>query len=221
MPVPVPTTPDKPEAATSDQTGTKKLIFKDVPESYWAYPFITKLAEKQLIAGTSLNKFEPDKLITRAEMATLIGQAFALPSNQATKNFQDVSSDNALVADINKALGMGFMKGYSQNEFRPLENIPRYQVLVTLASGLNLPQADDSDLVLQQFGDNDNLPQWAKQQVAAATQAGVVVNRPNFSSSQLQPNEPATRAEVAASIYQALVRSGKLEPIDSQYIVKP
>jgi hypothetical protein len=213
--------PEKATPTTPAPTPTKELVFKDVPENYWAYPFINKLAERQLITGTSADKFEPDKLINRAEMATLIGQAFNLPSTQEVKSFKDVDFSKNLAADINKALGMGFMKGYSPDEFRPLENIPRYQVLVALATGLNLPQVDNSDRVLSKFGDSGNLPQWAKGQVSAATNAGLIVNRPTFPSSELQPNESATRAEVAASIYQALVQSGKLDPINSQYIVKP
>jgi hypothetical protein len=219
--IPVPVNPNQPEATTPESTAKQTPVFQDVPESYWAYPFVVKLQEKQLITGTSADKFEPDKLITRAEMATLISQAFALPNTQSKKNFKDVSANNALTADINKALEMGFMKGYSNNEFRPLENIPRYQVLVALATGLNLPQTGDSDAILQKFGDSSDLPQWAKSQIAAATQANLVVNRPNLSKDNLNPNESATRGEVAVSIYQALVESGKLDPIDSQYIVKP
>jgi hypothetical protein len=230
-PPPTKTTPTTPEATTPppaettptnpEPTATKELVFKDVPENYWAYPFIDKLAERQLIAGTSADGFEPDKPINRAEMATLIGQAFNLPSTQEAKSFKDVDFSKKLAADINKALGMGFMKGYSKDEFRPLENIPRYQVLVALATGLNLPQVNDPDKVLGKFGDSGNIPEWAKGQVAAAANAGIIVNRPTFPGSELQPNESATRSEVAASIYQALVQSGKLDPINSQYIVKP
>jgi hypothetical protein len=230
-PPPEETTPTTPEATTPppaettpttpEPPATKELVFKDVPENYWAYPFIDKLAERQLITGTSADGFEPDKLINRAEMATLIGQAFNLPSTQEAKSFKDVDFSKKLAADINKALGMGFMKGYSKDEFRPLENIPRYQVLVALATGLNLPQVDDPDKVLGKFGDSGNIPKWAKGQVAAAAKAGIIVNRPTFPGSELQPNESATRSEVAASIYQALVQSGKLDPINSQYIVKP
>jgi hypothetical protein len=42
------------------------------------------------------------------------------------------------------------------------------------------------------------------------------VNYPD--SRVLNPNQNATRAEVAAIIHQALVRSGRLQPIQSPYI---
>ena len=154
-------------------------------------------------------------------MATLISQAFDQPASQPAKNFTDVPNQNAIAADINKAVETGFMHGYSDKEFRPLENIPRYQVLVTLATGLGLKPSQDASSILGKFNDPDGVPDWAEEQVAAAAEAGLAVNRPGFSSNFLQPNEPATRAEVAAMIHQALVQLKQLKSIDSQYIVKP
>ncbi|MGD1918920.1 MAG: S-layer homology domain-containing protein [Pleurocapsa sp.] len=155
-------------------------------------------------------------------MATLISQAFDnTPKNEAIKKFEDVSNQNAIAADIDQAVRMGFMQGYSDDEFRPFDNIPRYQVLVTLATGLGLTPSQDASQILQKFGDGANMPDWAKQQVAAAVESGLVVNRPNVASDSLSPNESATRAEVSAMIHHALVKTGKLEPLESEYILKP
>ena len=111
------------------------------------------------------------------------------------------------------------MKGYSDDEFRPAENIPRYQVLVTLATGLGLEPSGDPVTILQNFSDRDQIPKWAISQVAAATEAGLTVNRPGFDLQALKPQEPATRAEVAAMIYQTLQQMDKVPTIDSEYIV--
>ena len=49
----------------------------DVTPSYWAYPFVKQMSDKALVPDlTEDQNFEPDKLITRAGMATLISQAF-------------------------------------------------------------------------------------------------------------------------------------------------
>ena len=193
--------------------------FSDVPEEYWAYPFISKLEAEKLIPDA--DSFEPDAPITRAGMASLISQAFKdVPSTQTTKNFNDVSSDNNLVADINKAVAIGFLKGYSDENFSPEQNIPRYQVLVALATGLNLEPSNNSTTILQNFSDRKELPEWSLDKVAAATEAGLAINRPSFDSNSLNPNEPATRAEVAAMIYQTLAKSGKVPSVESEYIVQ-
>jgi hypothetical protein len=44
----------------------------------------------------------------------------------------------------------------------------------------------------------------------------LVVNYPQ--QSQLNPNQTATRADIAAFIYQALVNAGKFEAINSPYV---
>jgi hypothetical protein len=45
----------------------------------------------------------------------------------------------------------------------------------------------------------------------------VVVNYPDVD--QLRPDQPATRAEVAALLYQALRTTGQVPPLESPYIV--
>jgi hypothetical protein len=196
---------------------------QDVAPDYWAYSFIKQMRDKKLVPELAENQeFNPDVLITRASMATFVSQAFEQqPATENIKQFNDVSNQNEIAQDIDKAVRTGFMRGYSDQEFKPLENISRYQVLVTLATGLGLQPSKDADQILQQFGDRSKLPDWAKQQVAAATEAGLVVNPPGVDKGSLAPERPATRAEVVAMIHQALVETGKLKPLESEYIVKP
>jgi hypothetical protein len=208
----------KPEAVAP---GTK--MPQDVAPDYWAYPFVKQMREQKLVPELAKNQeFDPDVLITRASMATLVSQAFKQqPATKNAKQFKDVSNQNEIAKDIDQAVRTGFMQGYSDNEFKPLENIPRYQVLVTLATGLGLQPSQDADQILEQFGDLSQMPDWAKEQVAAATEAGLVVNPPGVDKSSLAPERPATRAEVAAMIHQALVKTGKLQSLESEYIIKP
>ena len=92
-------------------------------------------------------------------------------------------------------------------------------IIVALATGLKLQPSGNVETILQNFSDREELPEWSLDKVAAATEAGLVVNRPGFNLTSLNPNEPATRAEVAAMIYQTLSQSGKVTPIESQNIV--
>jgi hypothetical protein len=204
-----------PEAKPKQPTVT----FKDVPQDHWASPFIYSLATKELIQSTSDNIFEPNKPINRAQMAILIGEAFEPEPSLETKSFKDVSESSEIALQIERAVRAGFMRGYASNHFRPQENIPRYQVLVALVSGLNLQPVKDVDTTLQIFKDAEQIPNWARNQVAAAIENGLVVNPPGIEVTSLKPNQAATRAEVAAMIHQALVKSGKVEEVFSEYIV--
>jgi hypothetical protein len=214
-PSPTPTTP--PRSETPEALKTPKIAFNDVPTNFWAYPFVEGLRNKQLITGISEGNFEPDLPITRAQMASLIDQAFDLPPQQNKIQFKDVPVEDPATGDIEKAIQKGFMKGYSSDSFRPEENIPRYQVLVALATGLNLKPTKDPKQTLSSFPDAAKIPTWAIDRVAAATEKGLVVNYPN--PQLLNPDRPATRAEVAAIMYQALTNLGKVEKIQSEYIV--
>ena len=196
------------------------VSFDDVQEGYWAYPFLQELGKQKLLRPTFDNNFEPDAKITRAGMATLISQAFKQSPTLPTKNFTDISSGNTIAKDVDKAVGIGFMKGYSKDEFRPAENIPRYQVLVALATGLGLKPSGDPVTILQGFSDRDEIPNWAIPQVAAATEAGLAVNRPGFELNSLKPETAATRAEVAAMIYQSLKQQNKVPKVESDNIVQ-
>ena len=196
------------------------VSFDDVQEGYWAYPFLQELGKQKLLRPTFDNNFEPDAKITRAGMATLISQAFKQSPTLPTKNFTDISSGNTIAKDVDKAVGIGFMKGYSKDEFRPAENIPRYQVLVALATGLGLKPSGDPVTILQGFSDRDEIPNWAIPQVAAATEAGLAVNRPGFELNSLKPETVATRAEVAAMIYQSLKQQNKVPKVESDNIVQ-
>ncbi|MEM9272548.1 MAG: S-layer homology domain-containing protein [Cyanobacteria bacterium P01_F01_bin.143] len=209
----------EPEVVTEPEPEPEVVAFSNLPDNHWVYPFASKLGEEKLLPNTQ--GFKPDEPITRAEMASLISSAFKDDSNvEAPKEFTDVSSSDRSINDINKAVSLGFMNGYSEGDFRPEQNIPRYQVLVALATGLGLEPSGNVETILQKFGDRDGLPKWSLNQVAAATQAKLAINRPGFSPTSLNPNEPATRAEVAAMIYQGLATRGTVPTIQSEYIVE-
>ena len=211
----------KPKVAPPEVKPEPKTVvsFDDVTDKHWAYPFLQELGKQKLVRATSDNNFEPDAPITRAGMATLISQAFDQPVVKESKRFNDIDASSAISKDIDKSVGIGFMKGYSDTEFRPSQKIPRYQVMVALATGLGLEPSGDPVNTLQGFSDRRGVPKWAISQVAAATESGLAVNRPDFGLDSLKPDQPATRAEVAAMIYQTLNQQGKVKEIESDRII--
>jgi len=82
------------------------------------------------------------------------------------------------------------------------------------ASSSNTAQLPVSLAVSDYYQDTAAIPQYAVDDVAATTAAGIVVNYPD--QLVLNPTQPATRGEVAALIYQALVSQGKAAPIVDQ-----
>ncbi|MEA5512762.1 S-layer homology domain-containing protein [Nodularia sp. UHCC 0506] len=194
-----------------------QTTFSDVSSNYWAAQFIQQLSQRGVIAGFPDGRFRPEEPVTRAQFAAMINNAFSKAPERQAINFVDVSSNFWASNAIRQAYTIGFLSGYPGNRFEPNQNIPRQQVLVALANGLNYSPTANTQTTLQTFSDSFNIADWARSPIAAATERRIVVNYPNVQF--LNPTATATRAQVAAFIYQALVSSNQASAINSPYIV--
>lgn len=191
--------------------------FTDVQSNYWAAEFIQQLAQRGIIAGFPDGSFRPEQPVTRAQFAAMIGKAFQKAPERQAVRFYDVPSNFWASSAIQDAYTTGFLSGYPGNRFEPNQNIPREQVLVSLANGLGYNVNGNAESTLQYYNDANNISGYARSPIAAATDKQIVVNYPNVKF--LNPKVTATRAQVAAFVYQALVSSGNAAAINSQYIV--
>jgi len=214
----VPAAPQTTPAVPPDEAETTQpLDISDVPPTHWAYPFIKPMFDQGYLPDFLERGFRPDQPLTRAEMAALITRAFGDTSASADLTFNDVSSDYWAASAINNAVAQGFMVGYPDGEFRPNQMIPRHEVIVALASGLDLAPSPAPEQALQAFVDSSALPDWATSKVAAAFENNLIVNYP--ARDQIRPAQNATRAEIVAMIHQALVERGELPAVESEYTV--
>ena len=196
--------------------------FSDVSSSYWARDFIAELSQRDIIAGFPDGTFKPDAPVTRSQYAAMLNKAnkyFNKSAIRSGSDFVDVASRYWAYSAIQTAYTTGFMAGYPGNIFNPEQNIPREQVLVSLANGLNYTASTSTSTLLNYYSDASSISDYARTPIAAATDNRLVVNYPNLNV--LNPVRNATRAEVAAFIYQALVKQGQAQAISSNYIVNP
>ncbi|BBD67343.1 beta-Ig-H3/fasciclin [Nostoc commune NIES-4072] len=224
----VPSTTPSPETQSpATPSPTSSVNLSDVSSDYWARPFIQALADNNVISGFPDGSFRPNQGVTRAEFAALIQKAF--PNQNRIRQlsaggFRDVPAGYWAASAIQNAYETGFLAGYPGNEFRPNEQIPKVQAIVAITSGLGLTGSttgSSTDLSTY-YNDASAIPNYAVASVTAATQSNIVVNYPDVK--QLNPQQPLTRAEAAALLYQALARQGRVQPIASnlpasQYIV--
>jgi len=221
-PVPAPASPS-PAASPSPSIATAPATigsnnFSDVSRTYWAVPFIAALEQRDIVSGFPDGSFRPNQPVTRAEFAAQLQKAFARDRQATPINYGDVPQDFWGVSAIDSATRMGFMKGYPGNVFRPESPVSRAEVLVALMTGLGLPLPQTAGDTLEIYQDAASIPNYATLKVAGATQSDLVVSYPN--PSLLNPREPATRADVAAMIYQGLVATRQAEELPSQYRVE-
>lgn len=207
---------------TAAQLAQGGVTFPDI-QGNWARSFIEALAARGIIKGFPDGTFRPDEPVTRVQFAAMIRQAFQRAPKRPATQFVDVPGTFWGFEAVQAAYQLGFLEGYPNSIFQPGQNIPRVQVLVSLATGLELtPPSQVASVLNTNFQDASQIPDFARNQVASATINQLVVNYPNVAL--LNPNQVATRADVAAFIYQALVKDGALPavpPTDvaSRYVV--
>lgn len=205
--------------AAEEEASREAIAFTDVPDDYWAEPYIDALSSRGFIAGYDDGTFRPDQPVTRAEIANVVSRTFDLTADKASLEFSDVESRYWARESIGEVVRGGFMTGFPDDTFAPNLPVTRTQALTTLVTGLGIEPPSDVQAMLSRYTDADAIPQWADEKIAAATAGDLVVNYPTVS--ELNPAEATTRAELAALIYQALVREGTLESVESEYVVKP
>lgn len=194
-----------------------QTAFSDVSNNYWAKDFIAELSDRGIIKGFPDGRFRPDAPVTRAEFAAMI-RSLKKAKTRAAVGFVDVASNFWARGAIAEAYEMGWMSGYPGNIFRPSQQIPRVQVVVALNNGLGYEPTCNFQDVLSYYNDAGEIQSYAVKSVAAATERQMVVSYPSPKS--LKPNQSATRAEVAAFIYQTLVNTNQAKAINSPYIAK-
>lgn len=191
--------------------------FSDIV-GHWAEPFIRALVSMNLTQGFADGTYQPDQAMTRAQYTALIAAAFNPPAKRPSPEFTDIAKDFWAANAIEIAARGGFVGGFSDRTFRPTQNVQRLQVIVSLVNGLGLSATELlAAAPSYQYIDQDKIPEYAQTAVTIATQQKIIVNYPD--PNLLAPTREASRAEVAAMVYQALVASQRTKVINSPYVI--
>jgi uncharacterized lipoprotein YddW (UPF0748 family) len=192
--------------------------FQDI-QGHWAQPCIALLVDKMVLSGYPDGTFRPETAVTRAEFAAMVCKAFPRADKRSGRAFLDVPNSHWASEPIQQAYRAGWLSGYPGGRFLPDQAMPRAQVLVALTSGLEMAPQHLPEVLLKHFLDDWKLiPAYATQGVAAAIEHSLVVDYPLVR--RLNPLTPATRADVAAFFYQALIgQTGQPSQLSAQYIV--
>ncbi len=208
LPIPIPVPAPNP---TPQPIPVGELI--DI-RGHWAEEFIRELYKLEIVTGFRDRTFKPDATMTRSQYAALLVKAFNPQSKRQAIRFRDVPESFWAYKVIQQAYQGQFLSGYPNNSFRPNENIQRVQIIVSLVNGLGLTAS--AAKALKSYDDQRNIPDYAKDEVIVATEKRIIVNYPNIK--QFNPTREATRAEVAAMVYQSLVNGRRVVVINSPYI---
>ncbi|MBV1757101.1 MAG: S-layer homology domain-containing protein [Dethiosulfatibacter sp.] len=173
--------------------------FKDI-SSHWAKNDIEMMATMGYIKGSD-GQYHPDNSITRAEFVAMMVRILGLSSSDISNlPFTDVKQTDWFAGELAAAAGNGLIKGYSDNTFKPNAYINRNEIGSIIGNLL------DSNLTSLQItealdGFTDDIPQWARDAVAATVNAGIIKGFPDRS---FGGTHNATRGQAATILLRFL-----------------
>ncbi len=166
--------------------------FSDMPKSdYWSFKALNEAVNNGLIHGYN-GKINPKNNVTRAQLATVINNAFGAKEAADISMYKDVPSNAWYAKQMAMAVNMGTVKGVSSNKLEPLSYVTRQEAFCIIANALKLSDGDAQNL--NKFSDKDKIASWATNSIASLVQAGYIIG---YGGGKLNPNGNITLEELA------------------------
>lgn len=184
--------------------------FNDL-QGHWSQKDVEVLAGRNLVRGVNDLQFQPNRPITRAEMAALLVQMLSADPGRDTgftplvSSFADVPQNAWYFSSVEKAARYGLVKG-SNNRFRPNEFVTREEMAVMLVNAMGLADSAKADMAKGlTYADASGISPWAAKFVALAAQKGVMRGD---AAATFRPKGSASRAEAAVVILRVMEQMG-------------
>ncbi|WP_234530248.1 Ig-like domain-containing protein [Paenibacillus pseudetheri] len=160
-------------------------------------PNIVHESHKGYILGYADGSFNPERMITRAEMATILARLWGKNEAQVSSSYKDVDTTYWALQSISIVTAQGLMKGYADGSFKPNQLITRAEMAIIVERLLDNAQSGTSS-----FKDI-NSGHWAKNAIDGAKAAGIING---YLDGTFRPNQTLTRAEAVVMINRLLGR---------------
>ncbi|GAA0386689.1 S8 family serine peptidase [Paenibacillus motobuensis] len=181
----------------------KNISFTDVSKTNypWAVNEIEVLASKDIVTGTSVDQYTPDKQVTRAEFVSLLVRTLELGKGTISgTKFSDVQSGSWYYDAVQAAVSAGWINGYANHTFAPDQSITRTEMAVILSRVLkHLEVTEGAGASLPAYVDQAEIQDWARAAVAQVAALGIMQGRGETRFAGL---ENTTRAEAAVVVYR-------------------
>jgi hypothetical protein len=179
----------------SNSSNPKRFLFIDL-QNHWSRLFVEGLLSQTtlkdaLVNSDTISQFQPDRPITRAELANLLEVAFA---NRNVPKITTRLNEPATKAEVLVAIA---------------------RELNLNSKAHKTPQT----YLLSMYRDALKVPDYAIPAIATLTQQGLVTNYPD--PRILAPTNAITKSELSVLLYQALAYQKKLPALISLYTINP
>lgn len=193
------------------------MAFPDVDSTHWAAKQIEELTEKGVIVGYPDGSFKPDADVTRAEFATMAIKALGQEHANVVQKieFKDISEDHWAYDSIEKAVYFDLISNDDKNQnFRPDDSVSRAESITVAVNALTTETISPykaKEVLAKKYSDVDSIPEYFVIPAGKAEILDMLVTIPSSDKAKIEATRPATRAEVAAILYE-MEEQAKLNP---------
>ncbi|WP_167315579.1 S-layer homology domain-containing protein [Nostoc punctiforme] len=170
---------------------------------------IQQVIAAKWMTNFSDGKFYPERLVSRAELASIMVKAFGLNKreavNKANLTIPDVPRSYWAFNDIQTVLKTDIMKGYRGNEFFPNQKVTKAEALAIFAQAYGVFQFPDEAVneILASHPDEKSIPTWARKAIATVATEGFLNTD---AQGNISPLKPVTRGDMAYVLSKYLQR---------------
>lgn len=169
--------------------------FSDLASVEWAQEAILNMIENKIMKTDSENVFGAERNITRGEFVSVLIKTLKLENKSGEaegRTFEDVTEEHEFCPYILKAAELEIIKGTSDTEFSPDEEISRQDMAVVVYNSMKTAGVD-MKLAAPDFVDSSLIAAYAKKSIGSLTGMGIITGKPNG----FDPLANMTRAEAA------------------------
>ena len=170
-------------------------------DGHWGETYVKEMEKRGVMKADDKGNFDPDRIVSRAEMITYLFDALGLEEAEYNAEFSDVSALDGYAGKLQAMIDNGTIASY--HEFRPNDGISRQEMCkilyVSLENAGKLKKAETNNLDV--FTDKDLIADWATDYVNT-----IYVNKIMIGTSDVTfaPTENITRAQVATMLVRIL-----------------
>ncbi len=193
------------------------FAYPDVSSTHWAAKEIELLTEQGVIVGYPDGTFQPDENVTRAEFASMAIKALGQEHTTVAQpvSFTDIYPSYWAYDAIQKALYFDLVSCPEKGEpFRPDDPVSRAESITVAVNALTTEQISTlkaTEVLAKKYSDVDVIPESFIIPAGKAEILNMLVTIPTGDVKNVEATRPATRAEVAAILYQ-MMEQAKLNP---------
>jgi hypothetical protein len=176
--------------------------FTDVPYTHPHSDAISYLQSNNIVQGYDDNTFQPDNLINRVEFLKIVleGTNVPLDVNEST-GFSDIDENQWYIPYVRKAKKEGWVQGYPDGTFRPLNAINKVEALKILGEVQQWDKLALGEVPEAAFKDTYRFS-WYSPYVHFAKENELLFAETDY----LNPGDEITRAYMAEIVYRSIVK---------------